>query len=104
MPPAQKMPTIIPCVNRTMVVMDIMHLCPAAADIMGAYGLHCFSCAVGGTETLEDGCAIHGFDDETIDALVDDLNEAIRSEPLKPQELTLTEEAAKTLQQIAKDE
>lgn len=100
----QKQEVVPPCVDRSMVVMDIVHLCPQAAEIMAAYGLHCFSCTVGGSESLEDGCAMHGFDDETIDALIEDLNEMIRNEPPRPQTLQITKPAAGALKDIVKEE
>lgn len=91
-------------VHRSMIVMDVISMCPAAADIMAEYGLHCFSCEVGGSETLEEGCKIHGFDEETIDALVVDINDTIEALPTRPQEITITTPAAENLLKIAKQE
>lgn len=93
-----------PTVDKTMAVYEIITICPAAADIMAAYGLHCFSCSVGGTESLSDGCAIHGFDEETTDALVDDLNDAIREQPVPEAQLHITKAAAQAIAAIAKQE
>lgn len=91
-------------VSRDMRVLDIILLCAQASDVMAEYGLHCFSCAMGGQESLEDGCRMHDFDDETIDALVDDLNDVIKEQPLRPQELTITDAAAQSLLTIAEKE
>ena len=85
-----------------MTVREIIALVPDAADIMSAYGLHCFSCAVGGVETLEEGVAMHGWETGTLETLLVDLNEALVDQPERPQTLTLTENAAKELQEIAK--
>ncbi len=87
-----------------MRIQEVMVLCPEAADIMAEYGLHCFSCSIGGIESIQDGCKMHGFDDETIDVLIDDLNEAIRSESPRPQVLTITREAARAIRRIAQSE
>ena len=87
-----------------MRIQEIIVLCAEAADIMAEYGLHCFSCSIGGIESLQDGCKMHGFDDETIDALIDDLNESIRNEQPRPQMLTVTREAARAIRIIAQAE
>ncbi len=87
-----------------MTVREVMTLVPAAADIMSEYGLNCFACAVGGFEPLKQGCQMHGMDDETIEALIEDINDAIGQAPDKPQELTITADAARTIQEIADKE
>ena len=91
-------------IHKGMTVREVIALVPAAADIMMEYGLHCFSCSVGGVETLEEGCRIHSFDNDTIDALVEDINDAIGKAPKRPQDLTVTAEAARSIAAIAKDQ
>ncbi len=87
-----------------MLVREIVTLCPQAADIMAEYGMHCFSCALGGSETLEEGGRIHGFEDEVIDALLEDINEALVNAPARPQTLTVTQSAAQGIRTIAEGE
>lgn len=87
-----------------MTVRDIITLFPAAADIMIEYGLHCFSCSVGGVETLVEGCRIHGFEDETIEALISDINDARNDAPARPHELHVTEAAARGVLSIMEAE
>lgn len=93
-----------PTLHRAMLVREIVTLCPAAADIMAEYGMHCFSCALGGSETLEEGGRIHGFEDEVIDALLEDINEALATAPARPQTLTITQPAAQGIRSIAEGE
>lgn len=78
-----------------------MTLVPASADIMIEYGLHCFSCSVGGVETLAEGCQMHGFDTETVEALVEDINSALGDAPKRPQTLVITADAARGIRDIA---
>lgn len=87
-----------------MTVREIITLVPVAADIMIEYGLHCFSCSIGGVETLAEGCRMHGFDEDTISALIDDINDAIGKAPKRPQTLTLTKDAALAIGAIAKEQ
>lgn len=93
-----------PCLHKDISIADIVAACADAADILAAYGLHCFSCSAAGMESLRDGCAIHGFDDETVDALVEDLNDAIRAQPSRPAVLHVTSEAADALLALARRE
>jgi len=87
-----------------MTVREIMTLVPAAADIMIEYGLHCFSCSVGGMETLAEGAGMHGFDADTLEALVEDINAALGQAPKRPQSITITASAAKGIRDIASAE
>ena len=91
-------------ISKEMTVREVITFVPAAADIMLEYGLHCFSCAVGGVETLEEGARMHGMDDETIEALVEDINDAIGQAPKRPQEVTVTADAARAIGAIAEAE
>ena len=47
---------------------------------------------------------MHGMDDETIEALIEDINDAIGQAPKKPHELTITADAARSIQKIADKE
>ena len=93
-----------PCITPDLAVNTILAVCPEAAEVMAAYGLHCFSCSVGGVESLSEGCSIHGFDPETTEALIEDLNEAIRSRPAPEPRITITTTAAQEILKIAQQE
>ncbi len=94
----------IPDVDATMNVMEIIALHPGAADILGAYGLHCFQCAFNTLDSLEVGAKSHGLTDTDIKNMVIDLEELLRSAPVPPPILTLTESGANALLEIAKAE
>lgn len=94
----------IPRISGDMTVREIITLVPIAADIMIEYGLHCFSCSVGGVETLAEGCQMHGFDTDTTTALIEDINDAIGKAPARPQFVTVTKEAAVGIRAIAEVE
>lgn len=90
-----------PCIQKDMDISDVMVLCPAAEEIMAAYGLHCFSCSMGGMESIHDGCMLHGFDDETIDALVEDLNASVCAQQPKPSTIIFSKDAVQAIEDIA---
>jgi hybrid cluster-associated redox disulfide protein len=39
------------------------------------YGLGCVFCPAAGAETIEQGCKVHGLNEEQIDKLIKELNE-----------------------------
>lgn len=67
-------------VRRDMQIGEIVQKYPAAIEPMLAAGLHCVGCHVAYWETLEQGCAGHGFSDERIDKLVEDINKALENQ------------------------
>lgn len=91
-------------ITKEMSVRDIVALVPGGADIMAEYGLHCFSCSIGGAESLEDGVAMHGWKEETLEMLLADLNDAFEAQPERPQNLSITLEAARAIRVIAEKE
>lgn len=83
-----------------MRVSDIVGLLPEAEPLLAEYGLSCFSCSANAYETLEEGCASHGFSEEDINDLTADLNILLSQRPERPQTLSLTKEAAEQLKAI----
>ena len=102
--PAKGSGIAVPSITKSMIVQDILVLCPAAQGIMTEYGLHCSSCSFGGLEPLGEGCQMHGFDDETIDALVDDINESLAEQKPAKECITVTKDAAEALTGVMKSE
>lgn len=88
-------------ISKDMRVIEILSLLPEAEPVLAQYGLHCFHCSANVAETLEEGCASHGFTTEDIDDLVTDLNELLGSRPDRPEFLTVTLPAAENLSSIA---
>ncbi|OGJ56268.1 hypothetical protein A3D88_04130 [Candidatus Peribacteria bacterium RIFCSPHIGHO2_02_FULL_52_16] len=91
-------------VQKTMPVREIVTLLPESEPILAEYGLHCFHCAANAYETLEEGCLGHGFEAEAIDELVEDLQNLLDAKPPRPETLTVTLDAAKTLKRLAEEE
>ena len=59
-------------IEKTMLIGDILELYPDKADILLQAGMHCISCPVSLTESLEEACEVHGID---VNELVEKLNE-----------------------------
>ncbi len=88
-------------INADMTVATILALCPAAADVMASYGLHCFHCALNTSDSLADGAAFHGLDEEDLENMIKDLRDAFARMPKRAAMLTVTRAAAQALIGIA---
>lgn len=87
-----------------MRVLDIVTLVPQAADVMAQWGLHCSGCAMGGQESLAEGCLAHGLSEEDMTLLLEDIEESRRTMPARPAEIRVTAAAARALRVIAEEE
>ena len=62
-------------ITKDMGIREILEKKPAAAQVMMDAGLHCLGCAASRFESLEQGCQVHGMDEEQIKKMVKDINE-----------------------------
>jgi iron-sulfur cluster assembly accessory protein len=74
---------------------------PEAVPILFSHGLHCIGCHFAATEKLGQGCAAHGMDAKQTNALLKDINIAIKEAVHRPA-VTLTAIAAQTLKDVMK--
>src|SRR5690242_2810576 len=100
--PAKKVP--LPSIHPGMTVAEILALVPEAQPVLSTYGLHCFDCSFNVSETLEDGYLSHGYPEEEIELLVNDLNDVLRNRPERPATLVVTREGALALKKIIEAE
>lgn len=50
---------------------EILEIAPEKAEILLSAGMHCLGCPASQGETLEEACAVHGID---VESLVEELN------------------------------
>ncbi len=50
---------------------EILEIAPEKAEILLSAGMHCLGCPASQEETLEEACAVHGID---VESLVEELN------------------------------
>lgn len=86
------------------LIGDILSRFPEAAEIMESYGLHCTDCSVNAFEPIRAGALSHGLKKETVDQLMDDLNELAADDQVKPDEIRLTKAAVRKIKEYAKAE
>jgi len=64
-------------VKKEMLIANIVSENPEVIEVFLEYGLHCVSCHISGVETLEEGAARHGMDENTINMMIKDANQVI---------------------------
>jgi iron-sulfur cluster assembly accessory protein len=94
-------------IHREMTIEDILSEFPEksqklAQEITNA-GLHCVGCSAATWETLEAGMLSHGYADEEIDQLVDNLNDILDQE-LDLTKISITQRAAEKFLEILEEE
>jgi iron-sulfur cluster assembly protein len=73
------------------------------AQIMAQAGLNCVGCQAATWETLESGVLGHGYSEEEMQGLIDQMNEVIAT-PIDSSKITMTKRAAEKFKQIAASE
>lgn len=63
-------------VTKDMIISDVLKLDRGTVPIFLNSGMHCLGCPSSSGESIEDACAIHGID---ADSLVDALNRFLAS-------------------------
>jgi hybrid cluster-associated redox disulfide protein len=64
-------------ITRETLIMDVVSNYPEVLPILLDVGLHCIGCTLSAYDTMQTGCELHGFDQETIDQLIKAMNGVI---------------------------
>lgn len=65
-------------VTRETNLGEVVRKHPKTAEIMLEYGLHCAGCFANQFDTVEQGAAVHGMDEEEMDEMLFRINEFIK--------------------------
>ena len=61
----------MPEITKDTIIGDLLKFMPQSAAILQLSGMHCVHCPSSINESLEQACAVHGMD---CDTLIDELN------------------------------
>ena len=98
-----------------MTISTVVETYPEVIETLMSFGVHCVGCCVAGMESLHDGFASHGMDEQAIDACIKKLNEvasshardapakSARATPQETEVLHITKEAAIKAKEILKE-
>ena len=59
--------------TKEMTIQAIIEMNEGTAEILMNSGMHCLGCAMAHGETIEQACAVHGIDADTLLAQINDL-------------------------------
>ena len=59
-------------VNRKTLIGQIVNQYPETAEVLLGIGMHCLGCPASQAESLEDACAVHGVDPESVIKAIND--------------------------------
>lgn len=62
----------ITVVNRKTLIGEIVNQYPETAEMLLGIGMHCLGCPASQAESLEDACAVHGVDPESVIKAIND--------------------------------
>ena len=62
----------ITVVNRKTLIGEIVNQYPETAEVLLGIGMHCLGCPASQAESLEDACAVHGVDPESVIKTIND--------------------------------
>jgi len=66
-------------ISKETIIAEALQSCPETLGIMFEHGLHCVGCGGSAYETIEQGCQVHGMNSAEIEAIVEEINQAIQS-------------------------
>ncbi|MDD9953666.1 MAG: iron-sulfur cluster assembly accessory protein [Candidatus Woesearchaeota archaeon] len=83
------------------IIQDVITVFPKVGSIMQMYGLHCVGCHASGSDTIIQGCQLHGMHEKDIKKMMDELNVAVNK---KIELLEVTDRAVEKVKELrAKD-
>lgn len=95
-------------VTKDMLIGEVVQNYPDAVDIMLKNGFHCVGCHVSPYETIEQGAKGHGFTDQQVVDLMEEINAKVSNNPIviKPEDQPahLTDAAADKLKVLMQAE
>ena len=83
-----------PKITRDIQIGELVMNYPSAVEVLFEYGFHCIGCGLSAYETLGQGAAAHGFDEETIDELIEKIKARAKADQEKHEERLRAERLA----------
>lgn len=84
-------------------ISKILDAVPDSVEAMMEFGLHCFGCAANTQERLHEGMKVHGFDEDEVNNLVEQINQIYADQQKQENKLAEPDENDFYLEQEIKD-
>lgn len=62
-------------ITKDTIIGDILDIAPETAPVFISIGMHCLGCPASRGETVEEACAVHGID---TDSLLEKINSMVK--------------------------
>ena len=66
-----------PKITRDIMIGELVMNYPQSVEVLFQYGFHCIGCGLSAYETLGQGCLAHGFDEATLDQVIEEIKKAV---------------------------
>lgn len=67
-----------PKIDRNIPIGELVMNYPQSVEVLFNHGFHCIGCGLSAYETLEQGALAHGFDESTIDEIVQQIKDSVK--------------------------
>jgi len=67
-------------ITKDIVITDLLAIHPEITGILMRMGMHCIHCMAAHGETLEEAMFVHGYGDDEVNDLVDQINDFLEME------------------------
>lgn len=74
---------MLPKLDKSIQIGELVTNYPEAVEVLFEYGFHCIGCGLSAYETLEQGAAAHGFDEKTVEEMLEKIRKATESSRAK---------------------
>lgn len=62
-------------INKKMIISEALRVNGKTSEVLSNSGIHCAGCWISGSETIEEGCLIHGMSQREIDLIIKKINQ-----------------------------
>lgn len=94
-------------ITKTATIGQVVKDFPVAVEILEKKGVHCVGCQASYWETIEEGLKGHGFSDEQVDAVIQEINKVSLEKTSQKDDsidLSISDAAADKIKQLTKAE
>jgi hybrid cluster-associated redox disulfide protein len=68
-----------PKIDKNIQIGELVMNYPQSVDVLFNHGFHCIGCGLSAYETLEQGALAHGFDEATVEEIIQQIKDAVKN-------------------------
>jgi hybrid cluster-associated redox disulfide protein len=67
-----------PRIDRNIQIGELVMNYPQSVEVLFSHGFHCIGCGLSAYETLEQGALAHGYDEATIEQIIQQIKDEVK--------------------------